>query len=299
MRDGLLLVADTHINSTTGLCPPGGIELDDGGIYQPSKPQRWLYQCWSDLLHEAQQLATTCDTFMTWFLGDLVDRIAKGVQIVTYNDPAIVKAGAQLVQEAQQISKSGVGIIRGTAAHSGESGSLEEAIARGVGAQPFPPDSVLSSCWYAKLALQGQIIDMAHHGKIGGLPHTRLNPLGTIGAIAIDEALRNGERIPSLVVRAHRHRIADTGPVGINSMVRVIQLPCFQISTAYASQVAPRQMADIGGAFVVVENGRLDVSFRLFRAQAEAAYCPQNASNSQKPSSLPPCSTGNAAEQLI
>jgi hypothetical protein len=44
MRDGLLLVANLHINSTTGLCPPDGIELDDGGRYLPSKPQRWLWQ---------------------------------------------------------------------------------------------------------------------------------------------------------------------------------------------------------------------------------------------------------------
>lgn len=296
MRDGLLLIADTHVNSTTGLCPPDGIELDDGGRYQPSKAQRWLWQCYQDLIAEAAQLAPTCDRFMTWFVGDLVDKIAKGSQIITYNDPAIVAAGVQIVEPAQRISQSGVGIIRGTAAHSGDSGYLEEAIARATGAQPYPADSALASCWWAKLALQGHVIDLAHHGKVGGLPWTRANALGGIAYTALDEALRSHDTIPSLVVRAHRHKCADSGD---NYPVRVVQLPCFQISSAYANQAAPRQLADIGGALVTVADGVLDVTFRLFRPTPEAAYCPTNASTSPRPSLSPPSSTPAMTEQLI
>lgn len=296
MRDGLLLIADTHANSTTGLCPPSGIELDDGGRYQPSKAQRWLWQCYTDLLHEAQQLATTCDRFMTWYVGDLVDKISKGSQIVTYADPAICAAGVAIVEPARRISQSGVGIIRGTAAHTGDSGYLEEAIARAVGAKSYPADSALASCWYAKIALQGHVIDMAHHGKVGGLPWTRANALGGIAYTALDEAIRSHDTVPSLVVRAHRHKCADSGT---NYPVRVIQLPCFQISSAYANQAAPRQMADIGGVFVIVEDGKLDVTFRLFRPTPEAAYCPTKESTSPRPSLLRPSSTPTAAEQLI
>lgn len=295
MRDGLLLIADTHGNSTTGLCPPDGIELDDGGRYQPSKAQRWLWQCYTDLLAEAEQISRTCDRFMTWYVGDLVDKIGKGSQIVTYNDPPIVNVGVQIVELSQRISHSGVGIIRGTAAHTGDSGHLEEAIAKAVGAKPYPVDSALSSSWYAKIAYQDHVIDIAHHGKVGGLPWTRANALGGIAYTALDEALRSHDTIPSLVVRAHRHKCADSGD---NYPVRVVQLPCFQISNAYANQAAPRQMADIGGAFVVVEDGKLDVTFRLFRPSPEAAYCP-SASTSPSPSLSQPSLPPNQAEQLI
>jgi len=44
-RDTVIVavVADTHPNSTVGLCPPE-VELDDGGTYHASKAQRWLWE---------------------------------------------------------------------------------------------------------------------------------------------------------------------------------------------------------------------------------------------------------------
>src|SRR5687768_6791425 len=39
---------DLHTNSTLGLCPSEGVDLDDGGHYAPNKIQRWIWQCWCD-----------------------------------------------------------------------------------------------------------------------------------------------------------------------------------------------------------------------------------------------------------
>ncbi|MBU2177537.1 MAG: hypothetical protein KJ556_20795, partial [Gammaproteobacteria bacterium] len=36
---------DTHIGSTTALCPPI-VRLDDGGEYRASREQRWFWDCW-------------------------------------------------------------------------------------------------------------------------------------------------------------------------------------------------------------------------------------------------------------
>jgi hypothetical protein len=296
MRDGLLLIADTHVNSTTGLCPPEGIELDDGGRYQPSKAQRWLWQCYQDVLADAAQLATTCDRFMVWFLGDLVDKIGKGTQLVTYNDPAIVKAGVAIIEAAQPIASCGVGIIRGTSAHVGDSGALEEAVAKAVGARPYPPDSGRASSWNAKLDLQGRIIWLAHHGKIGGLPHTKLNALGNVCYAAIAEAIENSEPLPALVAMAHTHHKADTHD---EYPVRVVQVPSFQLTTEHGNRIKPFRTLPIGGALVTVEDGRLDVTFKLFRPSPEAAYCPTNESTSPKPNLSPQPLTPNQAEQLI
>jgi len=295
MRDGLLLIADTHVNSTTGLCPPDGIALDDEGTYQPSREQRWLWQCYQDVLAEAAQIAPTCNTFSTWFMGDLVDRIAKGSQLVTYNDPAIVDAGARVVEQVQPFSNGGVGIIRGTPAHVGDSACLEEAVAKLVNAQPWPPDAKRKSSWKAKLNLQGNVIWLAHHGRVGGLPHTKLNALGTLAYRAIDNAIQNGEPIPDLVVYGHTHHKADTHD---EYPVRVICVPSFQLSTEHGNKLDAFKILPVGGAIVTVEDGQLDVTWRLFRPKMEAAYCPTNALTSPKPSLSQPSSMPAMAELI-
>lgn len=299
MRDGLLLIADPHVNSTTGLCPPEGIDLDDAGTYQPSKAQRWLWQCYTDVLAEAAQLSATCNTFSTWFLGDLADKIAKGGQLVTYNDPAIVDAGARVVEQALPFSTGGVGIIRGTPAHVGDSACLEESIAKLIGATPWPPDSPRRSSWHAKLDLQGRVIWLAHHGKIGGLPHTKLNPLGTLALKALTGAHERGEPYPALVAYGHTHHKADTHD---EYPVRVIQVPSFQLSTEHGNRLDAFAVLPIGAAIVTVTDGVLDVTWRLFRPKMEAAYCPtiiRNASTLPMPSLSRPLSMLSQAEQLI
>jgi hypothetical protein len=44
----LAVVSDLHLNSTVALCPPEGVTLDDGGTSEPSRLQRWLWDCWED-----------------------------------------------------------------------------------------------------------------------------------------------------------------------------------------------------------------------------------------------------------
>ena len=46
MKHIVVCVGDTHCGSTVGLCPPEGLELDDGGLYEPNKSQHWLWNNW-------------------------------------------------------------------------------------------------------------------------------------------------------------------------------------------------------------------------------------------------------------
>lgn len=50
----LLIVSDTHINSTVAICP-SEVELDDGGSYRPSRGQRWLWAGGKKLTEHMQQ----------------------------------------------------------------------------------------------------------------------------------------------------------------------------------------------------------------------------------------------------
>ena len=47
-RHLVVFLGDTHCGSTVGLCPEEGLELDDGGWYQPNKAQHWLWANWLD-----------------------------------------------------------------------------------------------------------------------------------------------------------------------------------------------------------------------------------------------------------
>ena len=48
MKHIVVCLGDTHCGSTVGLCPPEGLELDDEGLYLPSKAQLWLWNNWEE-----------------------------------------------------------------------------------------------------------------------------------------------------------------------------------------------------------------------------------------------------------
>ena len=48
MSTVIAIASDLHCGSTIGLCPDTGIELDDGGWYEPSNAQKWLWEEWQN-----------------------------------------------------------------------------------------------------------------------------------------------------------------------------------------------------------------------------------------------------------
>ena len=48
MKHIVVCAGDLHCGSTVGLCPPEGLELDDDGLYLPSKAQNWLWNNWEE-----------------------------------------------------------------------------------------------------------------------------------------------------------------------------------------------------------------------------------------------------------
>ena len=48
MKHIVACFGDMHCGSTVGLCPPEGIELDDGGLYMPNTGQEWLWNNWEE-----------------------------------------------------------------------------------------------------------------------------------------------------------------------------------------------------------------------------------------------------------
>jgi hypothetical protein len=288
MRDLILALSDIHFNATTGLCPPT-ITLDDEGEYHASKFQLWLWECWQKLLAEFERRSKEADRVFGFVNGDGPDKNKHdGYQLITLNEAIIVRGFTDLVKPACEQCKDGFWIIRGTLAHVGGSGYLEELAAQALQATRYPEDSQTWSCWFLKLLLQDRLIDVSHHGKTGNLPHTRANSAGNVVNETIDQYIRDGEtKMPDLIVRGHRHLWVDSGT---NYVARQVQLPCWQLPTSHSHQVAPRRRADYGAAFITITDGRIDVEPVLYRPKAERAWQPANQSTSPSKTSSRPSS---------
>ena len=131
------IVGDIHSNSTVAVCPPR-VQLDDGGEYVASQPQRWIWRQWLLFWGEVfeRRAALDCPIYII-LNGELADdNYHPTTQLITRN-PADQMALARRVLEPVT-ARLGDGdrlfVLRGTEAHSGPSGAMDEALAVDLGA---------------------------------------------------------------------------------------------------------------------------------------------------------------------
>ena len=248
--DMLAIVCDTHTNSTLGLCPPNGIELDDGGTYKPSKLQRILWDAWTDFTDTVTALKKKHNARLcTIFNGDISDGDHHNTtQIISRSENTMHKIAHKtlgLLYDASDVSY----VVRGTRAHGGNSGSIEETFAEDIGAVQNKETGAYS--WgHVYLNLNGIIIEAAHHGSMGRLPWTEKNAGNKLAAITLFKSAEEGKRVPHLAFRSHNHRYSDSGG---HYRVRGICLPGWQGKTEYIAQIDATAVPDIGGAIVLCD----------------------------------------------
>lgn len=263
----LAVVSDVHAGSTVALCPPK-ILLDDGGSYEASKPQRWLWQSWVGFWdrvklvrheHKAELYAV--------FNGDLVEGNHHGTSQILSGNPnaqaAVVNAamGIPLAMKPDRIF-----VVRGTESHVGASACAEERIADGLRRDKRPvegdPETSTASWWHLRMEVHNTLIDVTHHGRTGQREHTR----GSAAVLHAHDILlshvKSGERYPDLALRGHYHRFNDSGDA---APTRVITSGAWQLKTGYVHKVAADSLADIGGLIVVVNEEGYTVEKVQFR----------------------------------
>lgn len=260
-RDIVLSVtSDHHCGSTVGLCPPEKIGLDDGGFYEPSPAQKFIWSCWEDywLKVRAARKEHRAELYVV-LNGDLFDGDHHGTpQIVSPN----LEGQNYIAHRAfggdkrrgsplEDAKPDHLFIVRGTEAHVGPQGATEEAFARSLHA--IPDESTSSrpiwSWWRLQLELNGTLVDFQHHGRMGSRPWTEQNVVSNLAAQIFYEHARKKLRHPDIAFRSHHHQWADTHR---HHPTRVIQTPAWQLKTAYAHKVAPESLADIGGIIVIL-----------------------------------------------
>lgn len=257
----LAVVSDVHAGGTTALAPDV-IRLDDGGEYHAAKAQRWLMQCWRDYWKQiaakrdklGAELYVVCN-------GDAVEGDHhKTTQIASANPNAQAAIWNEVWSVPLALKPDRIVIVRGTAAHVGNSASAEERIADGLRRDKRPiitePDTGAASWWHWRPELQGVRLDFTHHGRMGRLPRTRGSQLVLYAWDICDEHVQSGHPVPHLAFRAHNHKRGDTGNA---APVRVVATGAWQLGTEHVKKVAADSLADIGGAVVLIEDGEFDV----------------------------------------
>lgn len=266
----LAVVSDLHAGSTVGLCPASGVDLDDGGHYEPSKAQRWLWQCWRAYWDEVarERDAHRADLYVV-LNGDVIDGQHHGTtQIVSGNLDVQAAVARACLEVPRALGVDRWFMVRGTEAHVGPSAQAEEALARWLGGER-DRDTGTYSWWHLRLLVHDVLIDAAHHGRTGYRSWTRWNATQLLAADIALSHLQDRERPPDLAIRSHYHRYADS----YNAQpVRVVQTPAWQLATAYVHRRAPESLADIGGLIVTIRAGGWTVRPVLYRPRRSTPW---------------------------
>jgi hypothetical protein len=271
----LAITSDQHCGSTVALCPPK-VQLDDGGKYEASNAQLWLWEKWQAYWREVEQVRRRLDAHLIQvFNGDLTEGDHhKTTQILSGNPVAQAAVVNEAMRVPLALKPDGIVGIRGTEAHVGPSGAFEERIFTGLRKDGWPvirePGTGNGSHWHWTLEHQGVRVDVAHHGKFGSRPSTKMN---TVIGLALDiwtEHHLNGRPHPQLAIRSHMHQYGDTGGI---YPTRLVQMPAWQLKTAFVHRInTTGKLSDIGGIIVTIVDGRLDVIPLVYRPDPTPAH---------------------------
>lgn len=258
---------DLHAGSTVAVCPPEGIELDDGGMMTPNKIQRWLFANWENCWGEryAKLLDRYKPDTQTLVLnGDLTEGHAPNRP----GNPQAAPLVGQHLRAAIKLLELGplrhgltaVHVVRGTEAHVGRAAELEEGLSRvmkaeGVNVVEDPDTGQVTSYW-RRFDIEGVRFDCRHHGRFGQRMHTKDSYMRLYAHDIWEAHVRSGERPPDLCFRSHYHNHGDSGRIE-DLPTRVIALPAWQCLTSFGHRIAIEDLGKHGAVVVVVRDGEL------------------------------------------
>jgi hypothetical protein len=272
-RSIVVFTSDQHFNSTRGLCPYR-ITRHEGGTHEASRPQKWLWDCWTLFWkEEVQNIRQPEDKLHLIFVGDLVDGGShhNTHETISRNEITQHTIALEGLKPALSLNPDSVHIIKGTDVHVGDIGSWEEYVARDIEAVPDKEHGV-AAWWWLRAEFNGVLFDIAHHGKAGRLEWTFPNSANAQAAQTIIRYAGRGERCPDVVIRADRHRYLTSGD---NYQVEVTGLPSWQLQTSYGNQISPDGILPIGGLVYICKDGRYERRRRLFYPDPPQIWRPE------------------------
>ncbi len=201
----LIVISDLHCGCKLGLCPPGPVHLDDGGVYHPSKVQEKVWGMWKEFWDTWVPLATHGEPFAVVVNGDSIDGVHHGsVSQISHNLLDQVRIAQVVLKPVIKLCGGRFYMVRGTEVHVGQSGCEEERLAESLGSIPDDDGR------YARYELWARVgkglVHCMHHIGTTGCSHYESSAVLKELTESYAEAGRNRMEPPDVVVRSHRHR---------------------------------------------------------------------------------------------
>jgi len=249
-KTALIVTSDHHINCAVALCTPT-INLDDGGTHHASRTQREFWDYWRDFWIRTNEL-TAGYRRVGVFNGDIgeLDTKKRSIQLITLNKATILRMVIDTLEPALA-NLDAAFFMRGTAAHTGKSSWLEEAIANDIDITVRESEGAASWWHYRGLADRVRV-DLAHHAPLGSNPTTKYNGANALAWKAIWYYLvEHKQPAPHLIIRSHNHTKADSAD---NFECRALFTPCWTALTEHGYRIGfENAKPDIGGYVILCD----------------------------------------------
>jgi len=241
-----------------GLLPKSGIQLQDGGSYLPSTLQSKVYSWWETFWEEWVPEATHHEPYSVVVNGDLIDGVHhNSTTQISHNLEDQNEVACSLLEPVRDKCDGRIYIVKGTPAHTGQSGIEEERIAKRLDAIPGP-DGQRARYELWKMVGDGLVHFNHHIGTTSSSAH-ETSAINAELASAFVEAGRWGERPPDIIVRSHRHRCAEVRIPSKRGYAIAFVTAAWQLKTPFLFKVAGGRMTtpQIGGHLIRVAHGEL------------------------------------------
>ena len=249
-----IIISDLHAGCRMGLCPKDGVQLDDGGTYVPSHLQIKMLDWWDEFWHEWTPLVCRNEPFMVICNGDATDGVHHGtVTQISQNLVDQKRIAYKLLKPVVEACEGRYYHIRGTEAHSGKSGQIEEELAESLGA--IPDSEGRHARWELWTKVGEAILHCTHHIGISGSLAYETSAVQKELEQAFVESARWGDEPPNVICRSHRHRNIEVrcrGKIrGRETFAQAFVTAGWQLKTPIVYRSTGRQTnPQIGGSLV-------------------------------------------------
>ena len=250
----LVVISDTHCGCRLGLCPDTPIPLDDGGTYYPSDAQLKMYALWRQFHDAWLPEVTRGEPYDLVHNGDGIDGVHHNATTqISHNVKDQIDIAYRLLEpEARRCRASGGTYyhIRGTQAHVGQSGVLEEQLAERLGAKPN--DRGQYARWDLWIRIGHALVHLMHHiGTTSSAAHEASAVNAELTAEYVEAARWNREP-PDYVVRSHRHRSIAVDLNSAKGYAAAIVTPAWQLKTPYVWKIPGARLSEpqLGGIII-------------------------------------------------
>ena len=251
-----IYVSDIHCGSKVGLIDvEHEILIDGGSYYTPSIIQQKMWVMWQRFWNDWVPKATDGKPYAVVLNGDSVEGSPyNSIENISSNPADQVKYAVNVLKPIKERCNGHLYITRGTPAHVGISGYLEEMVGSGVGA--IPNELGQFARFEIWMEIGKGLTHVTHH--IGTTSATTYETTALTRELAelYTESGRWNLRPVDIAIRSHRHRYAKAELPSVNDQGCCITTPGWQAKTPFVHKIPGGRVSQPQfGGVMVRDNG--------------------------------------------